>query len=179
MYLFEVKEYISKSFVKIRPSLLNKTLFVWLWYLYYSISECSGLLKCTGYESASTPVHFSDSILCNTKLAAMFKCFGLKSSNFLGGYYQWLSFRSNNDIKIASSMSMRVSNAKRPHTQIWTQTAIFTNTDGPIFLKLLQTVSLTTKKKKDSTKINTVWCKTKYIDQIVIFRTPHKPPCRI
>ena len=48
-------------------------------------------LKCTGYESALTPLHFNDDILCDTKLAAMVKRFGLKSSNFLSGYYQWLS----------------------------------------------------------------------------------------
>ena len=44
-------------------------------------------LKCTGNESALTPVHFNDDVLFNTKLAAMVKRFGLKSSNFLSGYY--------------------------------------------------------------------------------------------
>ena len=48
-------------------------------------------LKCTGYESALTPVHFNDDVLCNTKLTAMVKRFVLKSSNFLSGYSQWLS----------------------------------------------------------------------------------------
>ena len=52
------------------------------------LSNFRMLLKCTGYESALTPVHFNDNILCNTKLAAMVKRFGLKSSNFLSGYYQ-------------------------------------------------------------------------------------------
>ena len=49
------------------------------------------LLKCTGNESALTPVHFDDGVLSNTKLAAMVKGFGLKSSNFLSGYYQCMS----------------------------------------------------------------------------------------
>ena len=36
-------------------------------------------------------VHFNDGVLCNTKLAAMGKRFGLKSSNFFSGYYQCMS----------------------------------------------------------------------------------------
>ena len=60
--------------------------------------------------------------------------------------------------------------------QFGLKTAIFTYTDGPIFLKLSQMDSWTTKKKQDSIKISIVWCKIRYFAQIVIFKTPHRPP---
>ena len=111
------------------------------------------LLKCTGHESALTSVHFNGSVLCNTKLAAMVKRFGLESSNFLSGYYQRLNPTLNdNGIKIDNLMSMRVLNAKRPQTPILTKTFIYTNTDGPIFSKLSQMDSLTTKRNKTAPK---------------------------
>ena len=63
-------------------------------------------------------------------------------------------------------MSIRVlKNAKRPQTPILTKTFIYTNTDGPIFSKLSQMDSLTTKRNKTAPKsahwffyvINTYW----------------------
>ena len=114
MYLFEVKESTLKSFVKIGPSMLKKMAVlcqtkargrfcchahILIYFCFFNASykitpvpKLSNfrtlLLKCTGNESALTPVHFNDDVLFNTKLAAMVKRFGLKSSNFLSGYYQ-------------------------------------------------------------------------------------------
>ena len=49
-------------------------------------------------------------------------------------------------------MSMRMLNLKRLHTPILTKTSIFTNMDGPIFSKLSQMDSLTTKRNKTAPK---------------------------
>ena len=76
------------------------------------------LLKCTGYESALTPVHFNDNILCNTELTATVKRFGLKTQiSWVGTTNDCLN---DNDIRIANLLSMCLLNAKRPHTPILT-----------------------------------------------------------
>ena len=59
---------------------------------------------------------------------------------------------NDNVIKITSLMSMCMLNAKRPQTPMLTLTVISTNMDGPIFLKLLQMDSLTTKRNKTALK---------------------------
>ena len=68
---------------------------------------------------------------------------------------------------------------KRPRALIWRKTAILLSTDGPILTKLLKVDSLTLNRYITTLKINKISCKIKYLAQIVIFRPPQTPPCRI
>ena len=132
------------------------------------------LLKCTGNESALTPVHFNDDVLCNTKLAAMVKRFGLKRSNFLSVYYQWLS-KWQWHWKCQFNEHARVKR-KAPSFSNLDLNGRFYKYGRSDFLRTFTNGFFDHKKIQDSIKINTVWCKIRYLVRIVIFRTPTDPP---
>ena len=64
---------------------------------------------------------------------------------------------------------------KRPRALIWHKTAIFLSMDGQIFTETFESGFFDFKQIHNSTKINKISCKIKYLDQIVIFRPPTDP----
>ena len=66
---------------------------------------------------------------------------------------------------------------KRPRALIWRKTAIFLGMDGR-FYETFESGFFDFKQIHNSTKINKISCKIKYLDQIVIFGPPTDPPCQ-
>ena len=83
---------------------------------------------------------------------------------------------NDNGIENADSMSMRVFNAKAPSFSNFDLNGHFYEYGWSDFLRTFTNGFFDHKKVQDSTKINTVWCNIRYLVQIVIFRTPHRPP---
>ena len=76
------------------------------------------------------------------------------------------------NIKMYKNMGVAT---KAPHALIWRKTAIFLSMDGLIFTKTFESGFFDFKQIHNSTKINKISCKIRYMAKIVIFG-PHRSP---
>ena len=131
-------------------------------------------LKCTGVNALSFPVHFNRSVLKLLNLGTTVKRKRVRCSDFQNMLLPGLSYTwHSKNIKIYKNMGVAT---KAPPCFNLAQNGHFLEHGWSDFYETFESGFFDFKQIHNSTKINKISCKIKYLDQIVIFRPPHRPP---
>ena len=131
-------------------------------------------LKCTGVNALSFPVHFNGSVLKLLNLGTTVKRKWIRCSDFQNMLLPGLSYTwHSKNIKIYKNMGVAT---KAPSCFNLTQNGHFLEHGWSDFYKTFESGFFDFKQILNSTKINKISCKIKYMAQFLIFRPPHRPP---
>ena len=134
-------------------------------------------LKCTGVNALSFPVHFNRSVLKLLNLGTTVKRKRVRCSLFSEyAFTEVILHLTLKNIKIYKNVGVAT---KAPPCFNLAQYGHFLEHGWSDFYETFDSGFFDFKQIHNSTKINKISCKIKYLDQIVIFRPPQTPPCRI